>query len=121
METKENKPVLSSERIVGWTAGVFFLIATVVLGYSGGLRAYTLASAVEASVAVVVFSVAIGAVFGFMMPFGAVVGMSRGGFLWHMIRNVLLGIPLMIGMMLLIVAAFIYFFFEIYLISKIFN
>ena len=98
-----------------------------MLGYSGGLRAYTLAAAVGASPAVVIFSIAIGAIFGFMMPFGAVVGMSRGGFLWHFVRNVLLGIPLMLGMLLLIVAAFVFFFIEILLnlvtlpISKIYQ
>ncbi|MDF1752218.1 MAG: hypothetical protein P1U89_05505 [Verrucomicrobiales bacterium] len=109
------KPQISSERVVGWTAGAFFLVATIVLGYSGGLRAYTLANAVDAGMAVIFFSVAIGAIFGFMMPFGAVVGMSRGGFLWHFIRNILLGIPLMLGMLLLIVAAFIFFAVEILL------
>ncbi|MDF1813847.1 MAG: hypothetical protein P1V20_16715 [Verrucomicrobiales bacterium] len=106
---------ISSERVVGWAAGIFFLIATIVLGYSGGLRAYTLATAAEASLAVVFFSISIGAIFGFMMPFGAVVGMSRGGFLWHFFRNILLGIPLMLGMLLLIVAAFIFFLVEIIL------
>jgi len=73
------------------------------------LRAHTLAQAINASAAVTFFSISIGAVFGFMMPFGAVVDMSRGGFLWHLVRNVLLGIPLMLGMMLLILAALIFF------------
>jgi hypothetical protein len=109
------KSPISSERIVGWAAAFFFAIATIVLGFSGGLRADILAGANNASAAVTFFSIAIGAVFGFMMPFGAVVGMSRGGFLWHLVRNVLLGIPLMFGMILLIFAAAIFFLVEILL------
>ena len=112
---EEVRRTLTPDRVVGLTAAFFFFVATLVLGYSGGLRAYTLANAVEAGTGVVIFSVLIGAIFGFMMPFGAVVGMSRGGFLWYLVRNILLGIPLMVGMMILIVAAFVYFLFEIIL------
>lgn len=102
-----------SERIVGWAAAIFFVIAALVLGYSGGLRAYTLGWASQVSGLVIGFSVAIGAIFGFMMPFGAVVGMSRGGFMWHLFRNLLLGIPLTIGLFMLIIAAFVFFLVEI--------
>lgn len=101
------------ENLVGWTAAVFFLVAALVLSWSGGVRAQTIAEAGDVSNTVKIFSIIIGAAFGFMMPFGAVVGMSRGGFVWVIIRGLLLGIPLSIGLLLLIIASFTYFLFEV--------
>ena len=115
------------DRIIGWAAAFFFLVATFVLGYSGGLRAQTLANAAEANSAVRAFSIIIGSIFGFMMPFGAVVGMSRGGFLWHLACNMVLGIPLVVGLLLLLIAAFFFYLVDILLslvtlpIAKIFS
>ncbi len=103
----------AADRFVGWAAAGFFLVATLVLGYSGGLRAYTLANAAEAGATVTGFSILIGSVFGFMMPFGAVIGMSRGGFLWHLVVNLILGIPLLFGLILLLAAAFVYYLVDI--------